>query len=608
MDTYREKKKLVPLPGMMLPRGKELTEFVPRPLIADLDTLPFPTYEEFELHEYHPETNNVNLPFLFSRGCIGKCTFCMDHYILGKHRVRSAENAVAEMKHHIQRYGITHFGFNDLICNGSPKNLERLCDLIVEENLNILWWSYAVVRRGLTAQLFRKMRASGCVSLNFGMESASDKVLKLMNKYFNQEIAEETVRNCARAGIQTSINVIVGFPGETRTEHQETLDFLKRNRDYIHSVVNVGTLMLSPGTYLSMHPEEFGIKIDHERGTWYTDDGNTIDERNRRLEEVRQLLFQLNLPLVIVNRELIAGECEPVEDMVVLPTPVIEPRVRVADVRFFNGMDEEADAFNTGDLMTIAIGFKVDKPVAGPVLRVQLFNRDNPAGDNVFVFGTNTDRFHLDLGNLAPGPGEARLTFYRLNVLPGVYRLTIGIWPDEMAAAPYDVRHGEWAFTVLGEPDPWGATAHIPALWIQREPLGPSASGRPVVETVVVVDKDGNAKPRFMSQEQVRVRIAYDAAAPDGLTLAATIRLRGGVVHRALREGPLPAGRHIVEIAYQPVNLLEGAYEAEVSLVERASGKEVATRREPFDVRSRRIEGAGLVFNPCAWSLTKLPR
>ena len=609
LKSFEINKKFVQLEGLVVPvKGNAVSEFEPRKPILDLDTLPFPTYEEFDLNEYHPEDNNVNLPFLFSRGCIGKCTFCMDHFIAGRHRCRSAENAVAEIKYHIKRYGITHFGFNDLICNGSPKALERLCEVMIQENLNILWWSYAVIRRGLTAELFKKMRASGCVSVNFGMESASTKVLKMMNKYYTQEIAEETIRNCARAGIQTAINIIVGFPGETRKEHQETMEFLKRNKDYLHTVVNLGTLMLSPGTKISTFPEDFGVKIDEVRGTWYSDDGNNIDERNRRLEEVRYLLHQLNIPLVIINREMCAGDENPVPDYPMAEAPRTTPDMKVTDVKFYNGMDQECIEYNTGDLMTIAMRYEVVKPVTDPLIRVQIYNDENPISDNVFVHGTNTDRFNIKLGELAVGAGEARIIFYRLNQLPGHYRVTIGLWADEMAPVPYDVQHGAYQFIIIGEADPSGATAHIPYQWSQGEKLEAVGNGTTSLNSLQLVDKDGISKPCYMTQEQLKLHIDCEVADPDKVKLVTTILLKGGVVHRAVHDKSLPKGRNYLDLTYSPINLLEGGYETVVMLEDIETGKELSVQRGYFDVRSRRIEGAGLVFNPSAWNIIKVPR
>ncbi|HDH97201.1 MAG TPA: radical SAM protein, partial [Proteobacteria bacterium] len=178
-NANRRKGELEPVAGSVVRlEGNDFTPYEPRPLIADLDSLPWPTYSDFDVFSYHPEPMPPRLPFLSSRGCIGKCSFCMDHYIAGRFRHRSPENAVAELKHHIERYKVFDFSFNDLLCNGNPKALERLAKKIIDENLRINWWSYAMIHKGMTYELFKTLRRSGCVNIDFGMEAASNKVLK----------------------------------------------------------------------------------------------------------------------------------------------------------------------------------------------------------------------------------------------------------------------------------------------------------------------------------------------------------------------------------------------------------------------------------------------
>ena len=608
LQVHQEKGRFEPLPGLLLVEDGQTTPFEPRRPIKNLDSIPHPTWEEFDLNEYHPYEGIVNLPFLYSRGCIGKCSFCMDHFISGRHRARSAKNAVAEIKHHMKKYGVIYFAFNDLICNGSPKSLGEFCDELIKENLNIFWWSYAVIRKGLTQELFNKMKTSGCLSINFGMESASNHVLKLMNKYYTAEIAEETIRACSRAGIQTSINIIVGFPGETNEDHQDTLDFVKRNKDYINSVVNLGTLMLSPGSPLHMFPENFGVKMEEGRNTWFTDEGLDLTERNRRLEETKQMLETLGIALIIINQE--PGLCEAEEEecgTYVEPT-VVEPKIRILDVKFFNALDHECREYVPNDFMTVSIKFQVDHPVTDPLFRVQIFNRENAEGDNIFLFGMNTERFNVRMGDMGLGQGEARLILYRLNLMPGKYVVTVGAWPDEMAKAAFDVRHDSYEFVILGRPAPLNAKVLVPVNWVINEQTMGSVGGHNALEYIAFNDHENLSKGCFQTHETLHLHIGVHLAMPQRYSLAASLLHKGYVVHHAVLNEPLPAGRRVVEMVCGPINLLEGHYETAVSLIDKQTGQTTAIQRGTFEIRSRRIEGAGLVFNPCAWNIIRVPR
>ena len=292
-----------PIPGLIIRKGNRFSELTPRPPILDLDSVPFPTWEEFALDQYRYLENDPKLPFLFSRGCVGNCSFCSDPMFSGQYRTRSAAHAVAEMKHHIEQVGIHHFVFNDLLCNGNPEALEALCDRITQEKLAVRWRSYAVMSSKLTPNLLQKMRRAGCYALEFGMESGSDHVLKLMHKRFNAKIAEQTLRDCTHVGIQACINIVVGFPGEMQEDFQETLDFISRNKDCIHTLINLGTLDRTPGSEIDRFPEKFGVIPDPATGSWKTNDGNDRPERIRRLEQVLTLIKELRIPLNITNCE-----------------------------------------------------------------------------------------------------------------------------------------------------------------------------------------------------------------------------------------------------------------------------------------------------------------
>lgn len=157
-----------------------------RSLIKDLDSLPFPTYEEFDLSSYKSD----KLPILMSRGCTGKCVFCNDHVITGTYRYRSAEHVIRELRFHYDK-GIKRFSCSDLLINGNLKELEKLCDLIIKENLDITFVGQAIVRPDMDDRLLAKMHKAGFHSLVFGVESLCDKTLKNMNKHFQLKDIED---------------------------------------------------------------------------------------------------------------------------------------------------------------------------------------------------------------------------------------------------------------------------------------------------------------------------------------------------------------------------------------------------------------------------------
>jgi radical SAM superfamily enzyme YgiQ (UPF0313 family) len=597
---HEAKGEFKPGPGLIVSAGKGegISEFVLRKPVNKLDLLPYPTYRDIELTDYHAPDGKPILPFMFSRGCTGKCTFCNDHIIGTRFRSRSAENAVAEIEQHLTELGVRHFGFNDLVCNGNLKALETFCDLLIEKDLGIEWWSNAVVRKGMSIELYRKMRASGCIGIIFGLESGSDKMLKLMNKYYTSDVAEENIRNCHNAGIETMVNIIVGFPGETEKEFRETVDFIRRNAEYLDRVANLNPLQIPPGTEIDNFAKRFGIIRDRDADTWTTADGNNFALRTSRVETVRRLLQECDITLVAVNKEPMVGGDKPEVE-----TGTRGEVAAITQVTFRDASGEATTDFATEDELRIEIDVEIKQPVQNPLFRVQFYNNEPPHVADIFVYGTNTDRFGIKLGQLEPGRLRATLTIVKLNLLPRTYKLSIGVWPEETSDMPYDEKVLDKAFTVTGTPDDRGAVAHIPAEWVMHESIGEVKKNK--LSGITLTGFDNDPKPIFATQEQVRVQLDVEIADPDRYTVCVLLSLSGLVVHAEQRAQSLSPGKRMVELLLHPVNLLEvdKRYDVLAFLVDLKTGEEVSTVARTLEIYSARGEGTGLVHLPSAWDI-----
>lgn len=267
---------------------------------ADLNRLPFPTFSDFELDKY----TDPALPLLISRGCIGGCSFCIDRLISGTYRFRSVQEIIREIKYHGEKNQRNTFALNDLICNGNLKQLEMFCDSIIESNLAIEWGSYAMIRKDMSFSLLKKMREAGCVFLCYGVESASDFVLKKMNKYYNSSDAERVIRSTHEAGIFTAVNIIVGFPGETKDDFNKTINFVEKNRNYISELTNISSFVLMPDSKVGRNPQEYGFTCpEGKEKECFIDSNNTdLNERIRRLRKTIFVSCNLGIKDIIINQ------------------------------------------------------------------------------------------------------------------------------------------------------------------------------------------------------------------------------------------------------------------------------------------------------------------
>ena len=248
------------IPGTVFVKNKEEVINGSIDPVADLDSIPYPDFKNLDLNDYGLGEKNIRtLPLLTSRGCISKCTFCVDHMMCSPFRMRDPRSVVNEIKFHIEENGVKNFSFNDLLCNGDLKKLKEFSELIKGESLDIEWGSYAVARGDMSLKLLKSLKDSGCMALCYGVESGSDRVLKIMRKIYTASDAERVLRLTKEAGIRATFNIIIGYPGERRKDFKQTLRFVKRNKDYTNGIINVSTLFINPTADLGMRPEKFEI-------------------------------------------------------------------------------------------------------------------------------------------------------------------------------------------------------------------------------------------------------------------------------------------------------------------------------------------------------------
>jgi len=218
-----------------------------RPFIDNLDTLPFPAYEEFPLEKYFCHKDKL-LAIITSRGCPQRCIFCSVRLSMGrKFRPRSPENVVSEIQHWYDQ-GWRNFEFQDDNFTCDMNRAKRICDLIVSKNLAIKWSLPNGVRVDrLDRELLEKMRESGCFRIGLGVESANNDVLRKIKKGTKIERVEKTAEMVKQVGIELVGFFIVGHPTETYERFMDTVKFARRMP---FDFVNFWNLVPYPGTEL----------------------------------------------------------------------------------------------------------------------------------------------------------------------------------------------------------------------------------------------------------------------------------------------------------------------------------------------------------------------
>ena len=300
-QRVREGRPLAGTPGLLSYENGEQV-FTPRPPIADLSTLSFPRYEEFRFADYPGDS----LILEWSRGCIGTCTYCKGKEIGGGYRTRPAEHIFRELKHQVEVNGYDNFTICDPLLNGDLEVLDELCDRIIAAGYKIRWNGECLPRKGMSRELMAKVGKAGCYEIQWGLECASDKVLKLMGKarHFAVADAAEVIKASHDAGIKTALFILTGFPGETAEDAQKTVDFIRANSTWIDQIKSINSVHIITDTPLHKHADKFGVvlpEVDYHY-RWSTADGtNTHEERNRRTREILKACKELGIEVLETN-------------------------------------------------------------------------------------------------------------------------------------------------------------------------------------------------------------------------------------------------------------------------------------------------------------------
>ncbi len=200
------------------------------PIIADLDSLPFPAWEllpDLATHYCPPVHTVKQLPaalLVTSRGCPSKCTFC-DRSVFGNRgRAYSAAYVTDMIRVLYHEYGIREFQFRDDNFLAFRPRLVELCRLLKTENLGISW-SLAGRVDMVNPEILRMLSEAGCWQIWYGVESGSQRILDTINKQTKLGVIRRAVQQTKDAGISPCGFFMLGMPTETADDIEATIRF-----------------------------------------------------------------------------------------------------------------------------------------------------------------------------------------------------------------------------------------------------------------------------------------------------------------------------------------------------------------------------------------------
>jgi radical SAM superfamily enzyme YgiQ (UPF0313 family) len=206
----------------------------------NLDDLNFYPYEILDLSLYKTKMQ-TNFYYQTSRGCIHKCRFCNYNYQF-KWRGKSSDKVVGEITRIIEQFNPYELYISDGNFFADKRRVVEIITKIKESKIKKFRWSAFCRFDDLSTfsdETMKLMKDAGCVKLNLGGESGSDKILKYLNKGITSEQIVKGIEKCNRYGIVADVSFIAGTPQETDEDLNKTINLiLKIQRMHNDNMVN----------------------------------------------------------------------------------------------------------------------------------------------------------------------------------------------------------------------------------------------------------------------------------------------------------------------------------------------------------------------------------
>jgi anaerobic magnesium-protoporphyrin IX monomethyl ester cyclase len=239
-------------------RDKQIVVTPPRPLINDLDLVPFPDYKQYL--QFMPRNKLHTAAIVTARGCAyGKCKFCASRSLWPNCRSRSVKNVVDEIEILIKEYGVENIHIHDDTFTYFPERATKIFKEIVKRKLKVIL-DFKTIFSKITPELLYWFKKAGGRSIFYGLESGSERLRNLMGKpQITNESIEFIVETTKKAGVKVGLFVMFGYPGETINDIKETIEILKKlDPDRVRCTLT----KVYPGTQLYQYAKERNLISD----------------------------------------------------------------------------------------------------------------------------------------------------------------------------------------------------------------------------------------------------------------------------------------------------------------------------------------------------------
>ena len=272
----------------------------------EMKDVPIPDFSDTSTEDYY------HLSIEGARSCPFQCSFCSETIQWGEYRKKPMNVFAEQVVDLAKRYDNNSFFMGDSLMN---PYINPFANKLLEINASILYDGYLRADKPVTHRNYVKLWAdSGCYRVRLGIESAAARVLDSMDKMTTPKVISDVLKTLANEGIRTTTYWIVGFPGETEEDFQETCDFIREHHRFIYELEahpyyyypygQIGSRLYQ---CYSLYPEEVTNVIKFK--VWDIEGAQPArDERYDRLRRISKLSSDLGLPNIYTMTERYEAE------------------------------------------------------------------------------------------------------------------------------------------------------------------------------------------------------------------------------------------------------------------------------------------------------------
>ena len=301
--------------GLYINRNGKVTRTAPRPLIDNLDELPFPARHLLPLSKYHALGSACSV--VSSRGCPYGCIFCTTPRVYGrKVRFRQPRIVVDEIEVICREHGFSQINMVDDTFTLNHPHATEICRELIRRHLPVKWTIFSRVDT-LTRELLDLMREAGCTCMLFGVESGNQEVLNCIKKGITPEKVRNGVRMATEAGIGTFASFILGLPGETPERALETEGLATELSERWGTLYGFHYLSPFPGTELFDQARKLGIRFLTRNWSRYDANEPITEASEGGIAGVREVMARYDKGIALawenIRHDAAAGDAESIE-------------------------------------------------------------------------------------------------------------------------------------------------------------------------------------------------------------------------------------------------------------------------------------------------------